>query len=348
MSSCVNMSVDTLNTLQEKMHTSLGKIMPDFEIEAKAELIAEIIALKQEKDTLILGHNYMEAALYNFVADIKGDSLTLCRKAQEAECEIILFCGVYFMAETAKILNPTRRVLIPSLKAGCSLAASITAADVRALKERYPNIPIVAYINTYAEVKAEVDICCTSGNAARIIDSLASEVVIFIPDEYLARNVARQTGKKIVFPHKHHTLAPDSIISWSGKCEVHELFTPDDIMGVKKQFPTATVLAHPECSPAVVEAADFTGSTAEMINHLQQAGDKPVLLLTECSMADNIIAANPAKDILRLCSVRCPHMNQITLEQTRDALKYERYEVHVAEEVRGKAERSIVRMLELG
>lgn len=330
--------------LLAEMHKRLARILPAFEIEAKAELVAEINHLKHEKNAVILGHNYMEAALYTFVADIRGDSLALCRQAQLSTCEIILFCGVYFMAETAKILNPSRKVLIPSLQAGCSLAASITADDVRTLREHYPDVPIVTYINTYAEVKAEADVCCTSSNAARIINDLNSETVIFIPDEYLARNVAQETGKRVIFPYKH--AGKNTLVAWHGKCEVHELFSVDDIEAVKRQLPTTQVLAHPECSPEVVAAADFSGSTSQMADYVR-ANDQPFLLLTECSMADNVIAENPHRqeNILRLCSVRCPHMNQITLEQTRDALLYERYQVAIDEPLRQRAARSIERML---
>ena len=326
------------------MHKRLGHLLPAFEIEMKAELVAEINQLKQQKKAVILGHNYMEAALYNFVADIRGDSLALCRQAQRSTCDIILFCGVYFMAETAKILNPSRKVLIPSLQAGCSLAASITADDVRTLREHYPDVPIVTYINTYAEVKAEADICCTSSNACRIINDLDSETVIFIPDEYLARNVARETGKRVIFPYKQ--AGKDTLVAWRGKCEVHELFSVDDINAVKRQLPTTQVLAHPECSPEVVAAADFSGSTSQMVDYVRD-NDRPLLLLTECSMADNVIAENPQRqeNVLRLCSVRCPHMNQITLEQTRDALLYDRYQVTIDEPLRQRAARSIERML---
>lgn len=330
--------------LLDSMHQSLGKLLPAFEIEAKAELVAEINQLKHQKNAVILGHNYMEAALYNFVADIRGDSLALCHQAQQSTCDIILFCGVYFMAETAKILNPSRKVLIPSLQAGCSLAASITADDVRTMREHYPNVPIVTYINTYAEVKAEADICCTSSNASRIINDLDSESVIFIPDEYLACNVAHETGRRVIFPYEK--AGKNTLIAWRGKCEVHELFSVDDIEAVKRQLPTAQVLAHPECSPEVVAAADFSGSTSQMVDYVRD-NDHPLLLLTECSMADNVIAENPQRqeNVLRLCSIRCPHMNQITLEQTRDALLYDRYQVTIDEALRRRAAKSIERML---
>ncbi len=340
---------DTLQMMQEK----LGGLIPDFELESKAELVVEINRLKRERNAVILGHNYMEPALYHCVADITGDSLELCRKAAEADKDIIVFCGVEFMAETAKILNPSRKVLIPSQKAGCSLASSITAEDVRNLRAQFPGVPVVAYINTYASVKAEIDICCTSGNAAKIVDQLDSDQVIFIPDEYLARNVARETGKRIIFPENRldAALKPSDgllqkvFIGWHGKCEVHDLFTVEDIQNVRTQYPDVVVLAHPECPPDVVQASDFSGSTSAMIKYVQQVKAPRYLLLTECSMADNIIAANKHKEVLRLCSHRCPHMAQITLEDTLDALRYDRYEIHLDEELRLKAKHSIDRML---
>ena len=245
------------------MHERLGKLLPAFEIEAKAELVAEINQLKHQKNAVILGHNYMEAALYNFVADIRGDSLALCHQAQQSTCDIILFCGVYFMAETAKILNPSRKVLIPSLQAGCSLAASITADDVRTLREHYPKVPIVTYINTHAEVKAEADICCTSSNASRIINDLDSENVIFIPDEYLARNVAHEIGKQIIFPYEK--TGNNSLIAWRGKCEVHpNSAEPDSVMAPGMQPPTSARKLEwvvSECR----KLAAIAGSTASAI-----------------------------------------------------------------------------------
>ncbi len=343
----------TLDSMQHK----LGGLLPDFELEAKAKLVVEINRLKKERNALILGHNYMEPALYHCVADITGDSLELCRKAAEATADILVFCGVEFMAETAKILNPSRKVLIPSLKAGCSLASSITAADVRQLRQQFPGVPIVAYINTYAAVKAEIDICCTSSNAAKIVSQLESDRVIFIPDEYLARNVAKATGKQILFPESDLAKALQKggsgdplqkvFIGWHGKCEVHDLFTVQDIADVRAQYPDVVVLAHPECPPDVVNASDFSGSTSAMIKYVEQVKASRYLLLTECSMADNIIAANRDKELLRLCSHRCPHMAQITLEDTLAALQEERYEVTLDEELRLKAKRSIDRMLEL-
>jgi quinolinate synthase len=338
------------------MQALLAGLVPPFELEAKAQLVDDINALKSARNAIILGHNYMEPALYHTVADVTGDSLELCRKAAETTADVLVFCGVEFMAETAKIINPERKVLIPSQRAGCSLAQSITAEDVRELKRRYPGVPVVTYINTYADVKAETDVCCTSGNASKVVESLGVGTVIFIPDEYLAKNVARETGKHIIFPER----GPESVaagkdstidkvfIGWHGKCEVHERFTVEDIARVRKQFPDVVVLAHPECSPEVVEASDFSGSTSAMIKYVKNVKAPRYLLLTECAMGDNIIAENRDKDVLRLCSIRCPHMNQITPEDTLDALKYLRYEVNVPEDIRLKAKRSIDRMLAIG
>ncbi|SMF50013.1 quinolinate synthase NadA [Pseudobacteriovorax antillogorgiicola] len=343
----------TVEETYQRLKSKMADLIPDFELQEKAKLIHEINRLKVEKNAVILGHNYMEPALYHGVADYTGDSLELCHRAKEADKDVIVFCGVEFMAETAKILNPDRKVLIPSKKAGCSLASSITAADVRQLKEKYPGVPVVTYINTYADVKAETDVCCTSGNAAKVVASLDSDKVIFIPDEYLARNVARETGKTIIFPDTHMASATgqESIekvfIGWHGKCEVHDLFTVQDIESVRSQYPDVVVLAHPECPPEVAQAADFSGSTSAMIKYVKEVNAPRYLLLTECSMADNIIAETNDKDILRLCSHRCPHMAQITLEDTKLALEELHYEVTVPEDVAAKAKLSIDRMMEI-
>ncbi len=347
-----HMSVDEIYAeLKEK----LGAFTPDFELRIKAELAHEINRLKVERNAVILGHNYMEPALYHSIPDFVGDSLGLSRKAAQTDKDVIVFCGVRFMAETAKILNPTRTVLLPSLKAGCSLAESITAADVRALRERFPGVPVVTYVNTYADVKAESDICCTSSNAAAVVESLGADTVIFLPDEYLAKNVARETGKHIIFPVKtpRGGFEVDAeldyqMIGWHGRCEVHEKFTVQDIEMVRAQFPDVVVLAHPECSPEVVEAADFSGSTNAMIRYVEEMDAPRYLLLTECAMGDNIAAANPDKEMVRLCSVRCPHMNQITLEDTRDALLYNQYVIEVPEQIRVRAYRAVERMLAIG
>jgi len=372
--------------MYEKMKARLDRIVPDVELRIKAEIAVEINQLKVQKNAVILGHNYMEPALFYSIPDFTGDSLDLSRKAAQSDKDIIVFCGVRFMAETAKILNPSRTVLLPAERAGCSLAASITADDVRALKAKFPGVPVVSYVNTYADVKAESDICCTSSNAAAVVESLKAETVIFLPDEYLAKNVAKETGKHIVFP----TLAPSplrppsrppssppisqfrnggtqgggegkggwggrgegqldyQLIGWHGRCEVHEKFTVKDIEAVRAQFPDVVVLAHPECSPEVVAASDFSGSTNAMIRYVQQTKAPRYLVLTECAMGDNIAAANPEKDMLRLCMVRCPHMNTITMEETRDALKFGRYKIEIPEEIRARAYQAVQRMIQIG
>src|SRR5258705_12449130 len=352
------MQVDMINeTTTEGMYAKLSALLvntvPDFELRMKAELAAEINRLKIEKKAVILGHNYMEPALFHSIPDFVGDSLELSRKAAKTDKDIIVFCGVKFMAETAKILNPGKKVLIPSEKAGCSLAASITAEDVRELKRRFPGVPVVTYINTYADVKAETDICCTSSNAVAVVKSLKTDKVIFIPDEYLAGNVARETGKQIIYPTRdplHHfpNKLDYQMIGWPGRCEVHEKFTVEDIVNVRKQFPDVVILAHPECSPEVVAASDYSGSTTAMIRYVEKTNAPHYLMLTECSMGDNVAAANPDKEMLRLCSVRCPHMNQITLEHTLEALQKEQYEIVIDEEIRKRALRSVERMLEIG
>ena len=332
----------------------LGTMFDDEELRQKAELATEVNRLKDERGAVVLGHNYMGPALFLTVPDFKGDSFELCRRAAETDKDPIVFCGVKFMAETAKIINPDRTVLLPSLEAGCSLAESITGEDVRKLREQYPGVPVVTYINTYADVKAESDVCCTSGNAARIVEAMDSDTVIFLPDEYLARNVAQETGRHIIFPTK--AIPPRSadteiekvMIGWTGKCEVHEQFTVEDIENVRKQYPDVVILAHPECSPEVVNASDFSGSTKKMIDYVREKSAPRYLLLTECSMGDNIAAENPEKDLLRLCSVRCPHMKEITLQDTLLSLQRNQHVIEVPEPIRVRARRAVDRMLELG
>jgi quinolinate synthase len=250
------------------------------------------------------------------------------------------------MAETAKILNPKRTVLLPAKVAGCSLASSITATDVRALKQRFPGVPVVSYINTYADVKAESDIICTSGNAVRVVQSLNSDRVIFLPDQFLAANVARESGKQILFPKPNENVDGSNVmIGWRGACEVHERFTVQDITNIRSQFPGVAVLAHPECPPDVVDSSDYSQSTSRMVEFVKNSDAPHFLLLTECSMADNIIAENPTKDVLRLCSIRCPHMNEITLEDTLNALRNNEQEIHVPEEIASRARVALERML---
>ncbi len=348
----------TIEETYRLMVDKLARVVPEVELRIKAELVFEINRLKDERGAIILGHNYMEPALYHTVPDVVGDSLELSRKAAQTDRDPIVFCGVRFMAETAKILNHNKTVLLPAKKAGCSLAASITAEDVRELKRQYPGVPVVTYVNCYADVKAETDVCCTSSNAARVVEALGSDCVIFLPDEYLAQNVARETGRRVIFPTREpkSTGARDAaprnlhyhLIGWHGRCEVHEKFTVADIVAVRKQFPDVVVLAHPECSAEVVQASDFSGSTSKMIEFVKKSKAPRYLLLTECSMGDNIIAENPDKETLRLCSVRCPHMNEITLEDTRDALLHNRYVIEVPEDIRVRARRALDRMLEIG
>ncbi len=332
------------------MKKRLGNRIPDPELRYKAQVADEINRLKQEKNALILGHNYMTTDLFFSVCDFTGDSLELSRKAAQTDKDIIVFCGVEFMAETAKILSPEKTVLMPAEKAGCSLAQGITAQDVRSLKAQFPGVPVITYINTYADVKAECDLCCTSGNAAAVVKSLKSDAVIFLPDEYLARNVARETGKQIIFPTQFPVTSASEyqMIGWQARCEVHEMFTVQDIENVRKQFPDAVVLAHPECSPEVTKAADFAGSTSAMIRYVEETSAPRYLILTECAMSDNIAAAYPEKEILRLCRRRCPYMEKITLETTLDALKYNRYVIEVPEDIRTRAFRSVERMLSIG
>jgi len=341
--------------LFEDMKKNLGKIVPEAELKYKAELAYEIIELKHEKNAVILGHNYMEPALYYTIPDFRGDSLELARQAAKTDKDVIVFCGVRFMAETAKILSPDKTVLLPAKKAGCSLADSISASDVRELKKKFPGVPVVTYVNTYADVKAESDVCCTSGNAAEVVNSLKTDKIIFLPDQYLAANVARETGKHIIYPTRFPksktidlTNLEYQMIGWEGKCEVHEEFNVKDIENTRKQFPDVVILAHPECKPEVCAAADFSGSTSAMVRYVQETKAPHYLLLTECSMGDNIAASNPDKDMLRLCSVRCPHMNEISLEETRDALKNMQYVIEVPEETRIKAYSAVQRMIEIG
>ena len=369
--------------MYEALARKLHNVALDVELRIKAELAAQINLLKKERNAVILGHNYMEAALFHSIPDFVGDSLYLSRMAAQTDKEVIVFCGVEFMAETAKILSPDKTVLLPAEKAGCSLAASITAEDVRRLKEQFPGVPVVTYVNTYADVKAETDICCTSGNAVAVVNSLDSDRVIFLPDEFLAKSVAKETGKQIIIPsateagagcvdesesasvsleprasvHRDretgHAIIPleteeFDLIGWHGRCEVHDKFTVDDIRRVRAEFPDIVILSHPECSPEVVVASDFAGSTSAMIRQVEQTNAPRYLPLTECSMGDNIIGANPDKEMLRLCSVRCPHMGQITMEDTLAALEKMQYEIIVPEEILVRAARSVQRMVEIG
>ncbi len=345
----------TVGATFERMRERLGDLVPAFELLVKAELVHEINRLKRERGAIILGHNYMEPALYHGVADHVGDSLELSRIAARSEAEIIVFCGVRFMAETAKILSPCKTVLLPSMEAGCSLAAGITAENVRSLRRRYPGVPVVSYVNTYADVKAESDACCTSSNAAAVVESYDSDAVIFLPDEYLAGNVARDTHREIVYSDSASVDRRDAnlprgrvLIGWRARCEVHEQFTVSDIEDVRGQYPDALVLAHPECSPDVVAASDYSGSTSAMIRYVNESKAERFLLLTECSMGDNIAAEARGKEMLRLCSVRCPHMQQITLQDTLKSLRENVHQIEVSPDVAPKARVALDRMIAIG
>jgi quinolinate synthase len=302
----------------------------------QAPLIAEINRLKREKHAVILAHNYMTPEIFHGVGDYVGDSLGLAKEAARCDAKIIVQAGVHFMAETSKILSPEKRVLIPDLRAGCSLASSITGADVRLIKQRYPGLPVVTYVNTTADVKAETDICCTSANAVQVVEEAARQWgvdrVILIPDEFLARNVARQTDIRI--------------IAWQGRCEVHERFTAADILEIKAAWPDAEVLAHPECPADVLEVSDFAGSTAAMNDYVVKRQPKRVVLITECSMADNVAADAPNTEFLRPCNL-CPHMKMISLENIYEALLYDRYEVTVDPAIAERARLAVQRMIDL-
>lgn len=339
------------DAILHKLTTVLSDQYSEAELMLKAEMAVKINQLKEQRNAVILGHNYMEPALFHSVPDFTGDSLGLSRNAAETDKDVIVFCGVEFMAETAKILSPEKTVLVPSNKAGCSLASSITAEDVRQLKAQFPGVPVVTYINSYADVKAETDICCTSGNAKEVVESLKGDAVIFLPDEYLAGNVAKETGKHVIFPSRNKVDNNDldvQMIGWHGKCEVHDQFTVEDIENVRASHPDVYVLAHPECKPEVVDASDFSGSTTDIIKHIRNKKLDKYLLLTECAMGDNIQAETPNREMLRMCSVRCPHMNQIQLKDTYNALLFNQYEVKIPEDIRKRAYSSVERMLQIG
>ena len=297
-----------------------------------APYVKAINELKKTRGAVILAHNYQTPEIFHCVADIGGDSLQLAIEATKVKSDIIVQCGVHFMAETSKILNPGKTVLIPDSRAGCSLASSITGADVALLRQRFPGVPVVAYVNTSADVKAEVDICCTSSNAVEVVESLHAPTVIFLPDQYLAKYVASQTNVKI--------------IAWKGACEVHERFTGDELRAYREADPSVQIIAHPECPPDVLAEADFTGSTAHMINWVRSKRPKRVVMITECSMADNVQAELPDVEIMRPCNL-CPHMKRITLPKILDSLIYLREEVTIDPDIAEKARRSVERMINL-
>ncbi len=314
------------------LYARVKSLIPPMEWPVFADDIDAILDLKRERNAVILAHNYMTPEIFHCVADIVGDSLALAREATKVDAEVIVLAGVHFMAETAKLLNPAKTVLIPDSRAGCSLAESITAADVRLMRQRHPGLPVVTYVNSSAAVKAESDICCTSGNARKIVESLGTEAVIMLPDEYLARNIAAQTHVKI--------------ITWAGHCEVHERFTAQQVRALRTDYPGVTILAHPECPPEVVAEADFTGSTADMSGYVGREKPARVVLLTECSMADNVSVHHPEIEFVRPCNL-CPHMKRITLPKIRRALETMTEEVTIDPSLTARARRSVELMLEV-
>ena len=321
----------------DQLYDEVKDFITPMEWPAVAPLVHHINLLKKAKNAVILAHNYMTPDVFRLVGDFRGDSLQLAREAARTDAKVIVQAGVHFMAETSKILSPDKTVLIPDTRAGCSLAASITGADVRLIRQRYPHLPIVTYVNTTADVKAECDITCTSSNATQVVEHVAKEwgvdTVIMVPDEFLARNVAANTDVKI--------------IAWEGHCEVHEKFSGEDVRQIRDAHPGAIVLAHPECPPDVLEEADFAGSTSALSSHVKESGARKVVLLTECSMSDNVAADNPGVEFVKPCNL-CPHMKRISLENIYDALVSMKHEVLVPEDIRIRAKAAIDAMLALG
>ncbi len=322
-----------LEPTSAEIRRRLASVLSSPEIDLAMPLIERINQLKKERNAVILVHYYQIPSIYHGIADITGDSLGLSQAAKEVDADVILFCGVHFMAETAKLLNPSKTVLIPDPTAGCSLSESITPADVRALKAKHPGVPVVCYVNTAADIKAESDICCTSGNAARVVNSLPGNEVIFIPDEYLGRNVARETGKT-VYTHP-------------GRCMVHEQFTVEDIVAYRAQFPDIKVIAHPECSPEVVAASDYSGSTHGMVEYLKNHPTSQVMMITECSMAANVKERFADVQFKMPCTI-CPYMKKITLENVIEALEKNQFVVDIPDAIAVPARRAVERMLAIG
>ena len=320
-------------TATRPIYERLRGVIPEIEWPVHAPYVAAINQLKYERNTVILAHNYQTPEIFHGVADITGDSLALAREAAKTDAEVIVLCGVHFMAETAKLLSPQKTVLIPDLEAGCSLASAITADDVRLLRERYPGVPVVTYVNTSAAVKAESDICCTSANAVEVVESLGVDRVIFLPDEFLGRYVAGQTNVEIIL--------------WKGHCEVHERFSAEDVRQYKEQFHDIEILAHPECPPDVLAEVDFVGSTAGMVDHLHESHARRVVMITECSMSDNVAVEFPEIDFIRPCNL-CPHMKRITLPKILRALQRMEHKIDIDPEIAERARRSVERMVAIG
>ena len=328
------MSVQQRNlSSSQEIYKKISKFVPENEWKIHAPLIEKINKLKKEKNAIILAHNYQTPEIFHGVADIAADSLALAVEAAKTSADKIIMCGVHFMAETAKLMNPTKKVFLPDMQAGCSLASSITGKDVRLLKQKYPGVPVVSYVNTSADVKAETDVCCTSANAVKVVESLKVDKVIFLPDQYLADYVAKNTKVKI--------------ISWKGTCIVHEQFTSKEIEDIKNQNPGIKVIAHPECPPDVIEASDFAGSTSGMIKYVKDNQPKKVMLVTECSMSDNVEADNPNVSFIKPCNL-CPYMKKIDLEKILDCLENDTNEILLDDKTIEAARKSVIRMTEIG
>ena len=315
------------------IYKKISKVLPEVEWPTFAPYIYRINQLKKEKNAVILAHNYQTPEIYHGVSDFSADSLALAVEAAKTKADIIVMCGVHFMAETAKLMSPEKKVLLPDMKAGCSLSSSITGEDVRNLKKKYPGVPVVSYVNTSADVKAETDVCCTSANAVKIVKSLGVNKVIFLPDVYLAKYVASQTDVEI--------------ISWKGTCEVHEQFNEEEINQIRTSNPGIKIIAHPECPPDVINVSDFAGSTSGMIKYVKDNQPKKVMMVTECSMSDNVQVDNPNVEFIRPCNL-CPHMKKITLPKVLDCLENETNEIILDQETIEKARKSVERMAEIG
>ena len=317
----------------DPIYQKISRAVPDIEWPSFAPYIYEINKLKKQKNAIILAHNYQTPEIYHGISDFSADSLALAVEAAKTKAEIIVMCGVHFMAETAKLMSPSKKVLLPDMRAGCSLSSSITGKDVRGLKKKYPGVPVVSYVNTSADVKSETDVCCTSANAVKIVNSLRVKKVIFLPDDYLAKYVASQTDVEI--------------ISWKGTCEVHEQFNDEEINQIRKENPGIKVIAHPECPPDVIKASDFTGSTSGMIKYVKDNQPEKVMMVTECSMSDNVQVDNPNVKFIRPCNL-CPHMKRITLPKILDCLKNETNEILLDNKTINAARNSVIRMTEIG
>ena len=317
----------------DPIYKKVSKVIPKIEWAFHAPLIHKINMLKKEKNAVVLAHNYQTPEIFHGIADIAADSLALAVEAAKTKADIIVLCGVHFMAETAKLMNPNKKILLPDMGAGCSLASSITGKDVRMLKEKYPSVPVVTYVNTSAEVKAESDICCTSANAVKVVESLGVDKVIFLPDQYMAKYVQSKTKVQI--------------ISWVGTCIVHEKFSAQEIEDIKKQNPEIKVLTHPECPPEVIAASDFTGSTSGMSRYVKNNQPKKVMLVTECSMSDNVQVDNPNVQFIKPCNL-CPYMKTISLPKVLDCLEKETNEILIPEIIIKKAQRAVERMVAVG